>query len=66
MGVGLGTAVSLVSIRRLAFLMSGVRVSDPWAIARSAPLFLITGLAAGYTPSLRATRVDPRVTLRTE
>jgi putative ABC transport system permease protein len=66
LGVGFGTAISLIAVRPLAFLMSGVPVADPWTIAGCAALFLSAGLAASYTPSLKATRVDPMVTLKTE
>jgi ABC-type antimicrobial peptide transport system permease subunit len=50
----------------LAFLLSGVGVSDPVTIAITAALFLGAGLAAAFTPSLRATLVDPIVALRSE
>ena len=63
-GVGIGTAVALVAARPLAFLLSGVPVADPWAMAGTAALFLSAGAAAGYTPSRRAMRVDPMITLR--
>jgi ABC-type antimicrobial peptide transport system permease subunit len=63
-GVGIGTAVALVGARPLAFLLSGVPVADPWAMAGAAALFLGTGAAAGYTPSRRAARVDPMITLK--
>jgi predicted permease len=65
-GVALGTLLAIVVTRPLAFLLSGVGVSDPMTIAVTAVLFLGAGLAAAFTPSLRATRVDPIVALRSE
>jgi putative ABC transport system permease protein len=67
-GVGLaaGTALSLVAVRPMAFLLSGVPTWDPWTIAGCTALLLSTGLAAAYAPSSKATRVDPIVILRHE
>jgi ABC-type antimicrobial peptide transport system permease subunit len=53
-----------VEVRSMAFLLSGVPIWDPWTIVGCATLLLITGLAAGYSPSLRATRVHPIVALK--
>jgi ABC-type antimicrobial peptide transport system permease subunit len=65
-GLSVGTGLSILVTRPLAFLMGGVRVADPWTIALTAALFFATGLAASYIPSLRAARVDPIVALRSE
>jgi ABC-type antimicrobial peptide transport system permease subunit len=65
-GVALGTLLAIVVARPLAFLLSGVGVADPMTIAVTAALFPCAGLAAAVTPSLRATRVDPIVALRSE
>jgi putative ABC transport system permease protein len=65
-GLSVGTGLSILVTRPLAFLMSGVRVADPWTVALTAALFLATGLAASYIPSRRAARVDPMVALRSE
>ena len=65
-GVAVGTLLAIVVARPLAFLLSGVGVSDPSTIALTAALFLCAGLAAALMPSLRATHVDPIVALRSE
>ncbi len=63
-GVGIGTALSLAAARPLAFLMSGIAITDPVTIAATAVLFLGAGMAASYFPARRATQVDPMVMLR--
>jgi putative ABC transport system permease protein len=55
-----------VTARPLSFLMTGVRVADPWTVVFTGALFLSTGLVASYVPSRRAARVDPMVALRSE
>ena len=65
-GLSVGTGLSILAARPLAFLMSGVQIADPWTVALTGALFLGTGLAASYVPSLRAARVDPIVALRSE
>ena len=65
-GVGIGILISLSAAKVLAFLMSGVPLTDPFTILTTAGLLLVAGLGASYVPSRRATRVDPMVMLRYE
>jgi putative ABC transport system permease protein len=58
--------LAVIATQPVAFLMSGVQVADPWTITLTGAVFLGTGLAACYGPSLQATRVDPMVALRWE
>ena len=65
-GAALGTALAIAITRPMAFLLSGVHGTDPWAIVGTAALFLGAGLAAAHVPARRATGVDPMIALRCE
>ena len=65
-GVFIGVAAAVGLTRLLASLLYGVSRRDPIAMT-SVPLLLIAvALAATYIPALRASRVDPVVSLRYE
>ncbi len=65
-GVTLGLALALPSMRLLSALLYQVEPSDPIVFGTLATMLLVVAVAAGYVPARRATRVDPLTTLRTE
>ncbi len=65
-GVVLGIMGALVSTRLLTKMLYGVGATDPLTFAGVAAGILIAALLASYVPALRATRVDPLVSLRAE
>ena len=65
-GVTLGLALALPSMRLLSALLYQVEPSDPIVFGTLATMLLVVAVAAGYLPARRATRVDPLTTLRTE
>ncbi len=66
----LGLAVGLVATaalsRLLGKLIFGVRPGDPATLAAAAAVLLVTALAAGLGPAVRASRLDPMRALREE
>jgi predicted permease len=65
-GVGIGLAASLVLTRLMERMLFGVSAHDPVTFLAVAALLFLVALAACYTPALRATRVDPSRSLRSE
>jgi ABC-type antimicrobial peptide transport system permease subunit len=65
-GVALGTLAAMFATRVVATQLWGVTANDPATFAAVIALILCAGLAAGYVPARRATRVDPIVALRYE
>jgi ABC-type antimicrobial peptide transport system permease subunit len=65
-GVALGVAMALPSMRLLSTLLYQVKPGDPVVFATLASILLVVAVAAGYLPARRATRVDPLTTLRSE
>jgi putative ABC transport system permease protein len=65
-GILLGLALSVPSMKLLTTLLYQVQPGDPWVLAPLAVLLLGIGLLAGYVPAQRATRLDPLSTLRAE
>ncbi len=65
-GIVLGLALSVPSMKLLTTLLYQVQPGDPWVLAPLAVLLLAIGLLAGYVPAQRATRLDPLSTLRAE
>jgi putative ABC transport system permease protein len=65
-GVAIGAGLSLWLTRYLATLLYGVNTRDAWTFCSVAFLLIAVALLASYIPALRATRVDPISTLRTE
>jgi hypothetical protein len=65
-GVLLGGAASFATNRVIASQVWTVRIFDPITIGAAVALITILGGAACFYPALRATRVDPAVSLREE
>ena len=63
-GVALGVALAIPSMRSLTALLYQVTPGDPGVLVLLASLLFGVGLLAGYIPARRATRVDPLTTLR--
>jgi ABC-type antimicrobial peptide transport system permease subunit len=63
-GVALGVALTIPSMRGLTALLYQVAPGDPGVLVLLASLLFVVGLLAGYIPARRATRVDPLTTLR--
>jgi ABC-type antimicrobial peptide transport system permease subunit len=65
-GVLAGLAMAAALTPLLSGLLFGVRPSDPLTYLSIAFVLAAVGLAAGYLPARRATRVDPMIALRCE
>jgi putative ABC transport system permease protein len=65
-GIVLGLAGALVLARLLRTMLFGVSAHDPLAFAGNAALLLAVAALACALPALRASRVDPMTTLRTD
>jgi putative ABC transport system permease protein len=65
-GLLVGIGVSLYAVRALQAMLFEVGAADPLTLGAVACLLLAAGLAAGYLPGRRATRVDPMIALRYE
>ena len=63
-GIAIGIVASLALTRMLGSLLYGVSATDPLTFAACAAVFAAVALLASYIPAMRATRVDPVVTLR--
>ena len=65
-GIVVGCAAAVVATSTMAAVLHGVRPADPLTFA-SVPLVLFaTAVVGSLVPALRATRVDPVRTLRSE
>ena len=65
-GVAVGLAATLAASRLVRAELFGVMPTDPFTLAAAAFAVAAVGLAAGYLPARRASRVDPLVALRSE
>jgi putative ABC transport system permease protein len=65
-GAAVGLVGAAVLSRSIATLLFGVQPLDPVTFGAAAVVLLITAAVATAAPALRAARVDPIVTLRTE
>ena len=65
-GIAIGLAGALALTRVMASLLYEVSPRDPWTLAVVAMVVAIVAFAATSIPSLRASRVDPTVALRSE
>jgi len=65
-GVGLGLVGAWALSRVLANQLFGITAGDPATYASVALVLGLVALAATMVPALRATRVDPMISLRSE
>ena len=65
-GIGIGVACALGLSRVLASLVFGVPVRDPATFVTVTMVLAVVALAACLVPAVRASRVDPMVSLRQE
>jgi putative ABC transport system permease protein len=65
-GIAIGIIVSLWAGRLIAAQLYGVNAHDAVTLIIAATLLSVVGLAAGWLPAVRASRVDPMVALRSE
>ena len=63
-GIGVGLAASLATVKLLANLVTNVSTFDPYSFAAVALLIFAAGLFASFWPARRAARVDPVTALR--
>ena len=61
-----GVLAALLGTRVLTTQLWGVTANDPATFGAVVAVVVAVGLAAGYFPARRATRVDPVVALRYE
>ncbi|MGH7574285.1 MAG: ADOP family duplicated permease [Longimicrobiales bacterium] len=66
LGIGLGVPSALLLGRALQGLLYGVGTSDAVSLIIAPAVLGAAGLLAAFLPALRASRVDPATTLRTE
>jgi len=66
LGLGLGLPGALLAARAIRGLLFGVAPYDPTTFGIVALVMAAIGLAASWIPALRASRVDPVVTLRAQ
>lgn len=66
LGVVLGVTGCLAVSRLMKNLLFGISTTDPLTFIAVAPLLICVAFAACYLPALRATKVDPSITLRNE
>jgi ABC-type antimicrobial peptide transport system permease subunit len=65
-GIVIGLPVTLSGIRLVRNMLYGLSGTDPFSLAAAIGLLLFAGMASGYLPARRASRVDPVVALRDE
>ena len=65
-GIAVGLAASLASVKVLSGLVRNVSTFDPYSFAIVTGLLLSAGLFASFWPARRAARVDPLTALRNE
>jgi putative ABC transport system permease protein len=65
-GLAIGLAGSLASVRLLSGLVRNVSAFDPYSFAAVAVFLLAAGVFASFWPARRAARVDPVSALRNE
>jgi len=65
-GIAIGLFTAVVLAQSVAAFLFGLEPRDPWTLAGSAAVLLVTTLVAGYLPARKAAGVDPMRALRTE
>jgi putative ABC transport system permease protein len=66
LGVGVGLAAALGLTRLMQGLLHGTRAHDPLTFVLVAACLTAVALVASYLPALRASRIDPASSLKTE
>jgi predicted permease len=66
LGVVLGLTGAIACTRALSSLVYGVHTSDPLTLAATTALLLAAAVLASWVPAMRASRMDPAVSLRAE
>lgn len=66
LGVAAGGMLTWALSRLVASLLYGLSPQDPLTFAAGATLLVIVGVAAGWIPARRASRIDPATVLREE
>jgi predicted permease len=65
-GILFGLPAALAATRLIASFLYGTSGAEPVMLAAGAAFLLFIGLAAGYVPARRASRIDPMTSLRHE
>ena len=65
-GIAVGLPVTIASGRLIKSMLYGLSASDVSNLIAAAMVLALAGLAAGYLPARKASRVDPMVALRCE
>lgn len=63
-GIGVGLAASLATVKLLSGLVTSVSTFDPYSFAAVMALIFTAGLLASFWPARRAARIDPITALR--
>jgi putative ABC transport system permease protein len=66
LGIAIGLGIALSVTRLLSFFLYGVSPFSPVAFVSVTLALALTGMVASFVPAVRATRVDPIVSLRAE
>jgi ABC-type antimicrobial peptide transport system permease subunit len=65
-GVAAGVLFSLATTRGASSLLFGIQPNDVLSVVGAAVFLVFVGLAAGYFPARRASRMDPSSAIRYE
>ena len=65
-GIVIGLPLTFGGGRLVRTMLYGLSGSDPFSMIAAVVVLVIAGLAAGYLPARRASRVEPTVALRYE
>jgi predicted permease len=65
-GVAIGIPVAWACSQLVSSMLFGLKGTDPWTIGGATCVLVVAGLAAGFLPAWRASRVDPIAALRYE
>ena len=65
-GTILGTGAALLATRTIESFLFETPPTDPMTLAAVAALLAVAGCLAALAPAIRAARIDPALTLRSE